>query len=113
MYLLEKIFSDPVSIAFSEVIEFVDAAYDFTPTRFTNGLTTNESNQNNGSCKIFSLANLLGFTKEQTLFLFGEYYRVDVLQNRDGNDHANIRNFMVTGWEGIQFDGEALRLKEI
>lgn len=113
MYLPKKIFSDPASIAFSEVIEFIDAAYDFTPTRFTNGLTTNEGNQNNGSCKIFSVAKLLGLNKEQTLSLFGDYYRVDVLQHPDGSDHANIRNFMITGWEGIQFDGEALRLKEI
>jgi len=111
MTLLQKIHTEPASIAFSEVIEFVDAAYDFTPTRFTNGLTTNEANQNNGSCKIFSVAKLLGLNQDQTLSLFGDYYRIDVLQNPEGTDHANIRNFMVSGWEGIQFEGEALRLK--
>lgn len=111
MTLLQKIHTDPTSIAFSEVIEFVDAAYDFTPTRFTNGLTPNEANQNNGSCKIFSVAKLLGLNQEQTLSLFGDYYRVDVLQHPDGSDHANIRSFMVTGWEGLKFEGDALQFK--
>jgi hypothetical protein len=30
------------------------------------------------------------------------------LKNPAGTDHQNIRNFMKTGWNGIQFEGEAL-----
>lgn len=49
--------------------------------------------------------------KEETLALFGDFYRNDVLKNPGGNDHQNIRNFMEFGWDGILFEGEALREK--
>jgi hypothetical protein len=111
MTLSEKITQAPETITFSEVIAHIDAHYDFTPTRFTNGTAVNEAGQNNGSCKIFSFAKLRGLTQDQTLVLFGDYYRVDVLGNPDGTDHQNIRNFILHGWEGTQFDGEALREK--
>jgi hypothetical protein len=34
-----------------------------------------------------------------------------VLENLEGDDHQNIRNFMKYGWEGIQFKNEALQEK--
>ncbi len=108
MNLLEKIKTAPESVSFAEVISYIDENYSFTPTRFTNGKTVNEANQNNGSCKIFSFAKLLDLTQEQTLNLFGDYYKKDVLQNPEGTDHQNIRNFMVSGWGGIAFEGDAL-----
>jgi hypothetical protein len=52
-----------------------------------------------------------GLSKEEALQLFGDYYRKDVLLNPNGKDHQNIRNFMNSGWEGVQFDGEALEEK--
>ncbi|OOG73056.1 HopJ type III effector protein [Algoriphagus sp. A40] len=107
----EKIQLAPETFAFSEVIAYIDAHYDFTPTRFTNGNTVNEAGQNNGSCKVFSFAKLQGLTKEQTLALFGDYYRIDVLGNPAGTDHQNIRNFIQFGWDGIRFEGEALKEK--
>lgn len=109
--LIDKIQNQPETILFPEVIEYIDSKYDFTPTRFTNGNTVNEANQNNGSCKIFFFAKIQGLTPEQTLHLFGDFYRVDVLQNPEGTDHQNIRNFMKSGWEGIQYDGAALLSK--
>ena len=111
MNLLEKIKTEPKSVSFAEVISHIDENYSFTPTRFTNGKTVNEANQNNGSCKIFSFAKLQDLTPEQTLNLFGEYYREDVLQNPEGTDHQNIRNFMESGWKGIAFEGDALGMK--
>lgn len=54
MNLLEKIKQQPQSITFREVINYTDEHYDFQPTSFKNGLISNEENQNNGSCKIFS-----------------------------------------------------------
>lgn len=111
MTLSEKITQAPENITFSEVIAHIDAHFDFTPTRFTNGTAVNEAGQNNGSCKIFSFAKLQGLTQDQTLALFGDYYRVDVLGNPDGTDHQNIRNFILQGWEGIRFEGEALKEK--
>lgn len=109
--LIDKIQNQPETILFPEVIEYIDSEYNFTPTRFTNGNTVNEANQNNGSCKIFFFAKIQGLTLEQTLHLFGDFYRIDVLQNPDGTDHQNIRNFMKSGWEGIQYDGAALLSK--
>lgn len=108
MTLTEKIQNAPETISFQETIAHIDENYDFTPTRFTNGETTNEAGQNNGSCKIFSFAKLQNLDVDQTLNLFGDFYREDVLKNPEGSDHGNIRNFIQSGWEGIHFDGQAL-----
>lgn len=108
---LKKMNDAPDSICFNDTIALIDAHYDFTPTAFTNGATRNEAGQNNGSCKLFSFARLHGLSPQQTLTCFGDYYRKDVLGNPNGTDHANIRNFMKSGWEGIAFEGEALKLK--
>ena len=107
--LFEKLENSPEGIQFNEVIEFIDNHYDFAPTKFRNGNIVNEANQNNGSCKVFSFAKLNALSKEETLALFGDFYRTDVLQNPEGADHQNIRNFMEFGWDGIFFEGEALK----
>ena len=109
--ILEQLEKAPETINFKEVIAYIDENYDFTPTKFTNGNTINEANQNNGSCKVFSFAQLKNLSKEQTLSLFGEFYREDVLKNPDGTDHQNIRNFIEFGWDGISFEGEVLKKK--
>jgi len=109
--ILNQLKTSPETIDFKEVLAFIDEHYDFTPTKFTNGNTVNEANQNNGSCKIFSFAKLNDLSKEETLVLFGAFYREDVLKNIEGNDHQNIRNFREFGWDGILFEGEALSKK--
>ncbi len=109
---IEKVNQNPSGISFQEVINLIDENYNFTPTAFQNGNTFNDVNQNNGSCKVFSFAMLNQLTKEQTLTLFGDYYFKDVLENPNGTDHQNIRNFMIYGWEGIEFKGEALVVKK-
>jgi hypothetical protein len=108
MNLLNQITSNPDTIAFADVIAYIDTNFNFTPTRFTNGDTVNEAGQNNGSCKIFFFAKLHNLSQDQTLALFGDYYRKDVIENPEGTDHQNIRNFMQSGWDGIKFEGEAL-----
>ncbi|WP_026951015.1 HopJ type III effector protein [Algoriphagus mannitolivorans] len=113
MDILAKLKSDPQGIQFSEVISYIDEKFDFTPTRFTNGNAVNEAGQNNGSCKIFSFARLNKLSKDETLAIFGDFFRIDVLENPEGTDHQNIRNFMIQGWDGIQFDGEALKEKGV
>ena len=109
--LLEQLEQAPEKIIFKDIITYIDENYDFAPTKFINGNTTNEANQNNGSCKVFSFAKQINLSKEQTLSLFGEFYREDVLNNPNGTDHQNIRNFIESGWDGISFDGEALKKK--
>ena len=109
--IIKQLKQDPENIEFNDVISFIDEHYDFIPTQFKNGDIINEANQNNGSCKVFSFAKWNTLSKEETLFLFGDFYRNDVLKNPEGNDHQNIRNFIAFGWEGISFEGEALRTK--
>lgn len=110
--ILDQLKTSPETIDFKEVIAFIDGNYSFTPTRFKNGNTVNKADENNGSCKLFSFAKLNDLSKEETLALFGDFYRTDVLKNPGGNDHQNIRNFMQYGWDGIAFEGEALAEKE-
>ena len=108
---LQKLNNTPEQITFAETIATVDENYEFTPTAFRNGEQQNAVGQNSGSCKIFSFAKLQNLSVEKTLQCFGDYYRVDVLQNRQATDHQNIRNFIEFGWNGINFEGSALRPK--
>ena len=109
---LQKLRTRPDTIQFSDTIATVDANYQFTPTRFRNGEQTNEAGQNSGSCKLFSFARLHKLDTTQTLACFGDYYRIDVLQHPQGEDHQNIRNFIRYGWAGVHFEGQALTLRE-
>lgn len=109
--LFEQLEKSAEEIQFKDVIAFIDEHYDFTPTKFTNGNTVNEVNQNNGSCKVFSFAELNSLSQQETLNLFGEFYREDVLKNPTGTDHQNIRNFIEFGWDGVSFEGKALTRK--
>ena len=110
--LIEKINTDPESINFTGVIKTIEKTCHYTPTRFHNGTgkqaATNEAGTNEGSCKIFAFGKLNNLNEKQTLACFGKYYREDVLGHPDGHNHVNIRNFMLYGWQGIAFEGEAL-----
>lgn len=98
----------PDTIAFGDIIALIESRYEFVPTAFRNGDLFNEAGTNSGSCKLFSFAHLQHLSEQQTLHCFGAYYRDDVLGNPNGTDHQNIRNFMKTGWAGIEFKGNAL-----
>ena len=108
---LQKLKDCPESIEFNDTMSIIDSLYVFTSTSFRNGDLVNEAGQNSGSCKIFSFARLHNLTQEQTLACFGSYYRDDVLSHHENSDHQNIRNFMKTGWSGIEFDSEPLKAK--
>ncbi len=112
---LQQLQQSPETISFNEAIALISEHYTYNPTTFSNGLgenkVCNEAGTNEGSCKLFSFGLLHQLTQEQMLQCFGDYYRHDVLQHPKGNDHANIRNFIRSGWEGIQFDGDALIAK--
>ncbi len=105
----------PEKIEFEQVIQIIEDNYIYTPSRFTNGhgssQVTNEAGSNEGSCKIFSFSQLNNLNRKQTLACFGKFYRHDVLEYPDNNDHANIRNFIEYGWNGIHFDAIALAEK--
>ncbi len=97
-------------IDFKQVLNFIDARYDFTPTAFVNGHQKNAANENQGSCKVFSFAQLNHLNPLDTLALFAEHYHT-VRDNPARTDHQNIRQFIHNGWQGIHFEGEALQPK--
>lgn len=95
---------------FSDVIAFIEARYTHTPTAFKNGVQQNAANENQGSAKVFSFAQLQGLNQTETLSLFAEHY-ASVLATPEATDHQNIRQFMQHGWDGITFEGQALSKK--
>ena len=103
------------NISFDETMFNIAEHYIYHPCCFHNGLgvdrITNGAGSNEGSCKIFAFAKIHDLTEAQTLNLFGDYYRKDVLNDPHGKTHQNIRNFMKYGWEGIVFEGVALIMK--
>ena len=108
--LIAQLSTNPEALIFSDVIATIDAHYDYTPQAFRNGEATNAAGTNEGSCKVFSFAQLNDLEQAQTLACFAEHYR-GVLATPEGDDHGNIRNFIKTGWAGVSFDGVALREK--
>jgi len=98
----------PETLDFTDTMAVIDTNYIFTPCTFSNGQQQNKAGQNSGSCKLFAFAKLLKLDQQQTLHCFGQYYR-DVLNTPEGEDHQNIRSFMVTGWQEISFDGAPLK----
>ena len=108
---IEQLNNHPDSIQFADTMQVIDHAYHFTPTEFSNGELTNLPGQNSGSCKLFAFAKLHKLDQQQTLACFGTYYREDVLQHPNNNDHQNIRNFMQSGWKGIHFSSNPLSSK--
>jgi len=103
-------------VTFAQTISVIDASYRYLPTRFRNGIgadaVVNEAGANEGSCKIFYFAYLHGLDEGQTLSLFGDFYRSDVLGHPSGQNHPNIRRFMRDGWKGIRYDGTPLVVPE-
>ncbi len=112
--LLQQIRTAPESVAFPQVIETINAHFDYTPVQFRNGVDSdcvvNAAGSNEGSCRVFAFAQLQQLSESETLACFGQFYR-DVLSTPNGSDHANIRTFMRHGWAGIHFDAPALRAK--
>ena len=95
-------------VSFEQVMQVISENYNYLPATFTNGDLVNEAGTNEGSCKIFYFAQLNKLTEQQTLNCFGRFYRDDVVNNPQGNDHGNIRNFIKSGWQAIQFQSAAL-----
>jgi type III HopJ-like effector protein len=108
---LQQLSASPQNIEFEHTMAVIAEHYDYQPTAFTNGDVSNAAGSNEGSCKIFAFAQLHTLDEQDTLALFGTFYRNDVLGNPEGEDHGNIRNFIQRGWSGIHFNGTALKPK--
>ena len=108
---LKKLNETPENVEFSDTMAVIEHLYDFTETAFSNGDLHNAAGENSGSCKLFAFAQLQKLDSQQTLACFGAYYRDEVLQQPNIDNHQNIRNFMKTAWSGIQFNHQALAIK--
>ncbi|WP_372625255.1 HopJ type III effector protein [Arsukibacterium sp.] len=113
--MLERFFiqlsTEPETISFEQSIGIIDLMYHFEPCDFKNGELHNLAGENVGACKILAFGSLHQLSEPQTLFLFGDFY-LQVLADPKGTDHLNIRNFMRSGWDGVAFDQQPLRLKQ-
>lgn len=87
---------------FEETLAFIEQHYHFTPSAFMNGHVENSAEQNQGSCKVFALAELLTLSKEQALLCFGQHYR-DVLATPNVDNHHNLRRVLKEGLTHITF----------
>jgi hypothetical protein len=105
-----KLKTQPTEIKFAETMQIIKENYNFTQTAFTNGNIKNNPEENSGSCKVFSFAIHQQLTKEETLLCFGEHYST-VLKDANGTSHQNIRNFIQSGFNGLSFKDEPLKLK--
>lgn len=108
---LNTLKTTPNSINFETTMEVIDRYFTHTPSGFHNGNLYNSAEQNQGSCKLLAFAKNQQLTPQQTLDCFGQYYREDVLEHPQGDNHQNIRNFMKSGWAGVKFDQEPLTPK--
>lgn len=105
---LTQLKTAPDSVQFADIMATIEANYQITACAFRNGDLHNSAEQNQGSCKLLAFAQLNNLTQQETLQCFGDYYRQDVLQNPNGQDHQNIRNFMQSGWDEVEFEGTPL-----
>jgi hypothetical protein len=113
--MLERFFiqlsTEPQTISFQQSIGIIDQMYHFQPCAFKNGSLQNQAGENIGACSILAFGLLHQLSEPQTLYMFGDFYQA-VLASPKGDDHLNIRNFMRSGWDGIEFTEQPLRLKE-
>mgnify|MGYP000146653947 CR=1 FL=1 len=95
---------------FETTLAFIEQAFNFTPSAFINGGVLNTIEQNQGSCKVFALAQLLNLSQQQALSCFGQHYR-DVLATPDVDNHHNLRRVLKEGLDNISFDQFPLEKK--
>lgn len=93
---------------FADTLGLVEQFFQYQPTPFSNGPLKNAAGENEGSCRVFALAQHCNLNESDTLRLFAEHYQ-QVLDEPTGESHGNIRQFMTTGWSGIRFDSIPLR----
>jgi len=101
---LTQLRNAPESIHFSDTLQVIEKNYHYQPRAFRNGDLVNDAGQNEGSCKLFAFAIINRLSEQETLQCFGDYYRRDVVENPNGTDHGNIRNFQKYGWSGVNYE---------
>src|SRR5690606_28886853 len=98
-------------LLFKDVLAYIGEHYEYTASAFWNGGQHNTENENQGSARILSFAQLHGLSEADTLTLFAEHY-ASVLAEPDGTGHQNIRQFRQSGWGGVKFERRVLVAKK-
>ena len=103
------------TLLFQDVITMIRRHYECSPCAFCTGAgppleVTNPKGSNAASCLLLAFAKRLRLDQKTTLRLYGEHYQA-VLADPEGSAHANIRAFMLAGWDGVRFDDDPLRLR--
>lgn len=96
--------------SFDDTLALIDRYFEYQPASFRNGHLNNAAGENAGSCRVFALGRHCNLSEGDTLKLFAQHYQ-QVLGDPAGDSHANIRQFISTGWSGITFESEPLRLR--
>ncbi len=96
---------------FGDTLALIERHFTYQPTGFHNGPGFNGAGENTGSCQVFGIAQYCNLNEADTLKLFAQHYQ-QVLDNPADESHANIRQFISTGWSGIRFEKPPLRLRE-
>ncbi|WP_336367157.1 HopJ type III effector protein [Marinobacter sp. C2H3] len=95
---------------FQDTLALIDRYFDYQPAGFHNGPIYNAAGDNAGSCRVLALGQHCNLNDTDTLRLFAEHHQ-QVLGDPTGDSHANIRQFMATGWSGVRFDQPPLRAR--
>lgn len=95
---------------FNDTLTLIERHFEYRPTGFHNGPLYNAADENAGSCRIFALGRYCALPEADTLRLFAQHYN-QVIDDPAGDSHGNIRQYISTGWSGIQFEGEPLTLR--
>lgn len=105
--LLTRLTTNPNELMFADIIATIDHEYRFAATAFSNGTADNTAEQNQGSAKVLAFARLHKLDEPQTLACWAEHYR-SVLDHPQATDHQNIRQFMQSGWAGVELPSDCL-----
>lgn len=95
-------------VDFEVLMALIDDNYHHTAAAFSNGDLENNSDENQGSAKLFCFAAIHQLSVLETLHCFGQYYK-DVLNAPNDDNHPNIRNFITYGWAGLKFASPVLK----
>lgn len=95
---------------FADSLAFIEHWFNYHPSAFSIGQQHNLATENQGSCKIFALAQLLSLTQQQALLCFGEHSRNLPLLPQ--GSHLNLRQLAKEGLSQIQFEHFPLQRKE-
>ncbi len=92
---------------FDDTLALIERHFQYQATGFHNGPLYNAAGENAGSCRVFALGQYCNLSEADTLALFAQHYQ-QVLDDPAGDSHGNIRQFISTGWSGIEFDDRPL-----